>query len=337
MLAGPAVSRVFSGAVIGNQSAAIPHSSQYRRAPRCERVASERHDTMTRHERNEAVKSGYYFNPTTLSVSLVASDGARLPSGKGAWLAVPAPLALALAPVLGALFLMFLPVIGFVMCADAAGRNLAAVFSGGAGELAATLSPAWVPGEAHLAGSPAPAGHGRDDVDHLETNHRLLTPLYRTSRRTRTEIKGSEISDYLKKFFSTRFRRHRITFSTDNAFNDYVFYTFESVVKPAFINVINNALYWLLPASKRQIEIRMKDGKILILNSGAKIDDVYLEDIFTLFFTRRPGGRGIGLYLAKTNLHTIGFEIYATNDRAFNKLGGACFVIEPCKETDNEL
>ncbi|MCX5817438.1 MAG: ATP-binding protein [Proteobacteria bacterium] len=177
----------------------------------------------------------------------------------------------------------------------------------------------------------------RQAFDHLETNHQLLTPLYRTSRRTRTEIMGSEISDYLKKFFSARFRRHRINFSTDNAFNEYKFFTFESVIKPVFINVINNALYWLLPVKERKIEIRMKDGKILILNSGAKIEDVYLEDIFTLFFSRRPGGRGIGLYLAKTNLHTIGYEIYATNDRTLNKLGGACFIIEPYEETDNEL
>lgn len=177
----------------------------------------------------------------------------------------------------------------------------------------------------------------RQAFDHLETNHQLLTPLYRTSRRTRTEIKGIDISEYLKRFFSTRFRRHRIIFSTDNAFNEYKFFTFESVIKPVFINIINNALYWLLPANKRQIDIRMKDGKILILNSGAKIDEVYLEDIFALFFSRRPSGRGIGLYLARTNLHTIGYEIYATNDRTLNKLGGACFVIEPYKEKDNEF
>lgn len=96
-------------------------------------------------------------------------------------------------------------------------------------------------------------------------------------------------------------------------------------------------MYWLTSVSDRQISIRMRNGKIRILNSGPKIEDVYLEDIFTLFFSRRPGGRGIGLFLAKTNLHTIGYEIYATNDRAFNKLGGACFVIEPNEGVENEL
>jgi signal transduction histidine kinase len=177
----------------------------------------------------------------------------------------------------------------------------------------------------------------RQAFDHLETNHQLLTPLYRTSRRSRVEITGAEIREYLEKFFYTRFKRHRIKFNTDSKFDNYVFFTFESVIKPVFINIINNAMYWLTSVSDRQITIRMQDGKIRILNSGPKIDDVYLEDIFTLFFSRRPGGRGIGLYLAKTNLHTIGYEIYATNDRAFNKLGGACFVIEPNVGDENDL
>ena len=179
----------------------------------------------------------------------------------------------------------------------------------------------------------------RHAFEHLETNHQLLTPLYRTTRRSKTEIKGSEIKDYMSKFFANRFDRHRIKFTTDPSFDDYIFHTYESVIKPMFINVINNALYWLIPSADRRLHIAYEDGKILILNSGAKIESADLENIFTLFFTRKPGGRGIGLYLAKTNLHTIGYDIYATNDKKLNVLNGACFVIETIeKEVDrNEL
>ncbi|WP_139344181.1 hypothetical protein [Vibrio ruber] len=38
--------------------------------------------------------------------------------------------------------------------------------------------------------------------------------------------------------------------------------------------------------------------------------------------------QGIGLYLARTNLHTIGYQITASNDKKYNELKGACFVIE---------
>lgn len=167
----------------------------------------------------------------------------------------------------------------------------------------------------------------RQSFEHLETNHQLLTPLYRTMRRSKTEIKGSEIKDYLKRFFYKRFERHRIELITNPAFDEYVFKTYESVIKPVFINVINNAVYWLIPSSERKISIAYEDNQILIMNSGVKIEPVDIENIFNLFFTRKPGGRGIGLYLARTNLHSIGYEIFATNDKKLNRLNGACFVI----------
>jgi len=168
----------------------------------------------------------------------------------------------------------------------------------------------------------------RESFEHLETNHKLLTPLYRTMRRSKTEIKGSDIKEYLSKFFTKRFERHQIRFTTSPSFEEYVFFTYESVIKPVFINIVNNAIYWLIPSKERIIHITYEDGKILVMNSGEKIEPAYLETIFTLFFTKRSDGRGIGLYLAKTNLHTVGYEIYATNDKKLNRLDGACFIIE---------
>lgn len=162
---------------------------------------------------------------------------------------------------------------------------------------------------------------------HLETNYKLLQPLYRSSRRSREIITGREIEKYLKDFFESEFKRYRIEFSVNNDFRDYEFFTFDSIVKPTFINIINNAIYWLIPVNDRKISIELIDNEIRICNSGEKIEDTQLDDIFTLFYTRKKDGRGIGLYLAKKNLNTIGYELFATNDKAYNLLKGACFVI----------
>lgn len=167
----------------------------------------------------------------------------------------------------------------------------------------------------------------RQSFEHLETNHKLLTPLYRTMRRSKVEISGEEIYEYLKKFFSKRFDRHKIKLTITPSFSNYIFYTYESVIKPVFINIINNAIYWLIPADEREIQITYEDEKIIIMNSGDRIDTADLDNIFTLFFSRKPGGRGIGLYLAKTNLHSIEYDIYATNEKKYNRLNGACFII----------
>ncbi|GAO03736.1 hypothetical protein [Anaeromyxobacter sp. PSR-1] len=99
-----------------------------------------------------AVQSGYYLNLSRWSIEPVAKDGERLPQGKGEWRRVPVALALVLTPVLGATFLMFMPVIGFVLLAQAIAMRAVRTFRGPAEELAATMSPGWQPGEAHFTG-----------------------------------------------------------------------------------------------------------------------------------------------------------------------------------------
>lgn len=163
---------------------------------------------------------------------------------------------------------------------------------------------------------------------HLEINYKLLKPLYRTSRRTREIISGRELEKYLLEFFQNEFKKYRIDFSVNDAFRNYDFFSYDSIIKPTFLNIINNANYWLIPAHERKIRIELINDEIRIMNSGEKIDDDHLNDIFSLFFTRKRDGRGIGLYLARKNLNSVGYDIYATNDKSYNKLNGACFVIK---------
>lgn len=169
----------------------------------------------------------------------------------------------------------------------------------------------------------------KNAFQHLEVNYKLLRPLYRTSRRTREVITGAQIWKYIKAFFKNEFERYQIDFKVNEEFKAYEFFTFDSIIKPVFLNIINNANYWLIPSEKREIKIELIEDEILIMNSGARIDDTQLEDIFTLFFTRKKDGRGIGLYLAKKHLNSIGYDLRASNDRKYNKLNGACFVISP--------
>jgi hypothetical protein len=136
-----------------------------------------------------AAPRGYYFNVRTWSLQPVARDGAALPGGHGErWLRVPAWAALALAPVMGALFLVFLPFIGFYLVAHASLRPIVAVFRRSATEVAATLQPGWEPGEAHLTGkrSRADAGErGDEGEDPLDCLEREIAAL-RSARRAAT-------------------------------------------------------------------------------------------------------------------------------------------------------
>jgi hypothetical protein len=111
-----------------------------------------------------AVRSGYYWNLGKWEVIPVERDGGQLPGGRGdKFLRIPVVVVLALLPMLGGLFVVFLPVIGFALVAYALAKKVAALVGDGAADLASTLTPGWRPGEAHLTGTP---GEADKDLPH---------------------------------------------------------------------------------------------------------------------------------------------------------------------------
>ena len=100
-----------------------------------------------------AVRSGYYWNLGKWEVIPVEKDGGKLPGARGdKFLRIPVLAVLLLLPMLGGLFVVFLPVIGFVLTFYAAARPIVGLFKRSAEDLAATVTPGWAPGEAHLTG-----------------------------------------------------------------------------------------------------------------------------------------------------------------------------------------
>ena len=166
--------------------------------------------------------------------------------------------------------------------------------------------------------------------EHMEANYKMLQPLYHTIRRQRTEFSGEYLLQNVCSFYRSRLDDLTVDVSASESFKEYRFFTIESVIFSVFINVVNNALYWLVPVRERKIyfDYDSNTKELLLMNSGERIDDRLLEDIFTLFFTRKSNGRGIGLYLARRSLRSIGMDIYATNNPNYNRLNGACFVIK---------
>lgn len=99
----------------------------------------------------------YYFDAKTFDINL---EGRGKP--------VPTALVLFLVPILGALFLIFMPAIGFFLAAQALGKKIghwvAPLF-----HIAVTQMPA--AGEAHLTGH-EPKGEGQEDS--LEELHKEI-------------------------------------------------------------------------------------------------------------------------------------------------------------------
>ncbi len=108
---------------------------------------------MLRHHGGTWVKCGYYWNPARWEIVTIPRGGGLLPDGgEQRYLRLPIALLLLVAPVMGGLYVVFLPFIGFFMVFRLAGRQGARALQRGFIEVAAALSHAWRPGEAYFAG-----------------------------------------------------------------------------------------------------------------------------------------------------------------------------------------
>jgi hypothetical protein len=106
---------------------------------------------MKRYNGGTKVGGGYYFNLKSWEVANIEGKEGTLPGeAKDTFLHAPLPVLFVVAPVLGIGFAMFLPLIGFVMPVYALVKRMKAAGA----EAAATMTPAWQPGEAYLAGKP---------------------------------------------------------------------------------------------------------------------------------------------------------------------------------------
>jgi len=108
---------------------------------------------MARFNGGSRVPGGYYWNPRHWSVTPVEKDGEKLPgTSSDRYLRVHWLVALLLAPLLGGLFVVFLPFIGFAMFFQWVFLKVTGSAREGARDLAATVNPGWRPGEVHMTG-----------------------------------------------------------------------------------------------------------------------------------------------------------------------------------------
>lgn len=163
----------------------------------------------------------------------------------------------------------------------------------------------------------------------LEDKYTLLSPLYRISGATIKDVSCNSIYKYLLEFFEKQIDEYDIQFDVSNNFKNHIIRIKEPIIFTVFINVINNAIYWMRNKQERVIKLDYihESEELVIANSGDKIPDYRLGSIFELFYSQRPNGRGIGLYLSKQSLNESGLDINATNEKKYNSLKGACFIV----------
>lgn len=150
----------------------------------------------------------------------------------------------------------------------------------------------------------------RSSFDHLDGYLTLFTPLHRRLYRTETEFSGADIHKFLEDLFKERLRRHNINIEPTKSFLRKKITGYPSSYYPIFVNIVDNALFWLKDHSlPRTVMLDARDNTLLICNNGPAIPERDREVIFDLGFSRKPGGRGMGLHISREVLKRIGYQL----------------------------
>ena len=171
----------------------------------------------------------------------------------------------------------------------------------------------------------------RASFDHLDGYLTLFTPLQRRLYRQAIDIRGADIYEFLADLFQERFARHGITFVSTDAFSKAQIRGFPSSFYPVFVNLVDNAIYWLSqqnPSLDRRIELDATDGEMSISDTGPGVAPRDHEDVFELGFTRKPGGRGMGLHISRETLRRVKYDLVLLPKMEDS---GATFVIQPAR------
>ncbi len=151
----------------------------------------------------------------------------------------------------------------------------------------------------------------RSGFEHIDGYLSLFTPLNRRLYRKEIDIKGYEISDFIENLFKVRFERHGITFKVTDSFRKHSEKGYPSTFYPVFINLVDNSIYWLKGSliKDKTITFDTLDGHFIVSDNGPGIRKEMREVIFDFGFSSKPGGRGMGLYIAKESLNELGYDI----------------------------
>ena len=173
----------------------------------------------------------------------------------------------------------------------------------------------------------------RTNFEHLDAHLNLFTPLQRRLYRRRIDISGKEIVYYIRALFGVRFDRHGIQLKASQAFVDTNVHTYPSTIYPVFVNLLDNFIFWLKDKpGERLILLDCGDRSFCIGNNGPPIPRRDAESIFEKGFSRKPRGRGLGLYISKRVLHKEGMTL--TLDLNGSPDDGVLFLLSWKNEND---
>ena len=170
----------------------------------------------------------------------------------------------------------------------------------------------------------------RGTLSFIESQMKDLQLLFKSTKQRRKDIRVGEQLQKVQRLFQQTLDRSRISLNIEVIGIPLVAKTTEAVLLQLFLNLFDNAVYWLEGVKgDRRIEIQLNgdDCTLIFADSGPGFRDEDLAYIFEPFFSGKgEEGRGLGLYIARQLLERHEYAIDVA-DKKQKILRGANLVV----------
>lgn len=176
-------------------------------------------------------------------------------------------------------------------------------------------------------------------MGNLRMVHSLLSDvqlLFPSTKHKTKNINVKELIDKVHNLYKRAFIDNKIVVEYDTTKAPLVVKTTDAVLLQVFINLFDNALYWLKTVNRERKILITIDGasqKLVFSDNGPGIRDEDKDYIFEAFYSGKgEDGRGLGLYIARQLLDRYDYTIDIAEFSRDKKLPGANFVLEFIRE-----
>ncbi len=177
----------------------------------------------------------------------------------------------------------------------------------------------------------------RDQLDFVTGLMEGIQPIFRSARRKGSAISVENVVKKVWQYYAKSCERSKIAVSIKKIAPKLEVAGTEGVFLQLFINLFDNAVYWLGLKKERNAKFRPEiqvliDGQkrcVLFADNGDGVDKENIPYIFEPFFsTKGLAGRGLGLYIARQLVEKYEYQMSYVGDSNRRLLGGANFLID---------
>lgn len=172
----------------------------------------------------------------------------------------------------------------------------------------------------------------RGGLGFIEAQLKDIQVLFKSSKQRRKAIRVKEIIEKVERIYKRLLTKEKINLTIRSVGSPLAAKTTDAVLLQLFLNLIDNAVYWLMQTATigKTIEIVLdgNKGQMTFADNGPGVTKDDAPYIFEPFYSGKgEDGRGLGLYIARQLLERNDYSIELAELKSEKILSGANFIV----------